>query len=86
MRNKWVWPAQKRALSIFVALGVLGLGLGAFYLVSSGRIAGGESVCSPALRHIKVFRAILRGDWSISPDPNKSPISELWLQTSSAPD
>ncbi len=46
MRNKWVWPAQKRALSIFVALGVLGLGLLAFYLVSSGRIAGGESVCS----------------------------------------
>lgn len=50
MRNKWVWPAQKRALSIFVALSVLGLGLLAFYLVSSGRIAGGEPVCSVCQR------------------------------------
>ena len=47
MRNKWGWPAQRRALSIFVALGALGLGLLAFYLVSSGRIGRkGYSVCS----------------------------------------
>ena len=45
MGNKSVWPAQKRTLSIFVALSALGLGLLAFYLVSSGRIAGGEPVC-----------------------------------------
>jgi hypothetical protein len=46
MRNKLVWLGHKRALSIFVPLGVLCLGLLAFYLVSSGRIARGESVCS----------------------------------------
>jgi len=46
MRNQWVWLAQKRDFSIFVALSALGIGLMAFYLVSSGRIAGGEPVCS----------------------------------------
>lgn len=50
MGNKSVWPAQKRTLSTFVALSVLGLGLLAFYLVSSGRIAGGESICSVCKR------------------------------------
>src|SRR5262249_1402853 len=64
MRDKWVWPSQKRALSIFVALGVLGLGLMAFYLVSTGRIAGGETVCSICKRPLhqaQVFIVVSHG-------------------------
>ena len=44
---------------MFVALSVLGLGLLAFYLVSSGRIAGGASTCSVCKRPLHPAQVFL---------------------------